>query len=129
MQIVLALQHCHHPNGGSSGPGGGGGGGSASAVGGLGHTRSYSDSEGGGGSVTPVAGGSGGKEKRVQILHRDLKPDNGRVLPMTFSRGLLVVLIGLLSQCFSMKRIQLSLATSGSRKLLRKLVSRIPTSA
>lgn len=50
MQILLALQHCHHPNGGSGG-----------------HGRSGS----GGGT-------SGAGEKRPQILHRDLKPDNGK---------------------------------------------------
>lgn len=50
MQILLALQHCHHPNG---------------------HGRS--------GSGVGIAGGldSDGKERRAQILHRDLKPDNG----------------------------------------------------
>ncbi|KIK70729.1 hypothetical protein GYMLUDRAFT_32770 [Collybiopsis luxurians FD-317 M1] len=50
MQILLALQHCHHPNG---------------------HGRNGS---GGAGS----AGGfeSEGRERRNQILHRDLKPDN-----------------------------------------------------
>jgi NIMA (never in mitosis gene a)-related kinase len=60
MQILLALHHCHHPNG---------------------HGRSSS-----GGSAPSLAGdeadnGSGPglntKERRVQILHRDLKPDNG----------------------------------------------------
>ena len=45
MQTLLALHHCHHPNG-SAKPGSG-----------------SSDGE--------------GKEKRAQILHRDLKPDNG----------------------------------------------------
>ncbi|KAF9071519.1 kinase-like domain-containing protein [Rhodocollybia butyracea] len=50
MQILLALQHCHHPNG---------------------HGRNAS---GGAGS----AGGfeSDGRERRNQILHRDIKPDN-----------------------------------------------------
>ncbi|RDX55223.1 kinase-like protein [Lentinus brumalis] len=46
MQILLALTYCHHPNGG--------------------HGRTSS-----------VGTGDGdGKEKRPQILHRDLKPDN-----------------------------------------------------
>jgi len=45
MQTLLALHHCHHPNG---------------------HGRS-----GSGSSDTE------GKDKRAQILHRDLKPDNG----------------------------------------------------
>ena len=45
MQTLLALHHCHHPNG---------------------HARS------GSGSCDNDA-----KEKRAQILHRDLKPDNG----------------------------------------------------
>ena len=49
MQILLALNYCHHPNG---------------------HGRS--SSVGGSGSVE-----DGGKERRPQILHRDLKPDNG----------------------------------------------------
>ncbi|KAF8625587.1 hypothetical protein AX15_005296 [Amanita polypyramis BW_CC] len=53
MQILLALQHCHHPNG---------------------HVRSSSSSSGG---VTAIEGGSEGcRDRRVQILHRDLKPDN-----------------------------------------------------
>ena len=43
MQILLALHHCHHPNG---------------------HSRSGGGSEG------------DDKERRAQILHRDLKPDN-----------------------------------------------------
>ncbi|VDC05017.1 unnamed protein product [Peniophora sp. CBMAI 1063] len=46
MQILLALQHCHHPNG---------------------HARSSSSAS---------DSGEGGKERRPQILHRDLKPDN-----------------------------------------------------
>ncbi|XP_006461986.1 hypothetical protein AGABI2DRAFT_118840 [Agaricus bisporus var. bisporus H97] len=59
MQILLALHHCHHPNG---------------------HGRTSS-----GGSPPALTGdeassGSGpglnAKERRVQILHRDLKPDN-----------------------------------------------------
>ncbi|KAI0829788.1 kinase-like domain-containing protein [Trametes gibbosa] len=45
MQILLALNHCHHPNGGH---------GRTSSVG--------TDTE--------------GKDRRAQILHRDLKPDN-----------------------------------------------------
>ncbi|KAM6501494.1 hypothetical protein JOM56_004508 [Amanita muscaria] len=57
MQILLALHHCHHPNG---------------------HARSSS----GGGVVGAVDANSietafgGGRDRRVQILHRDLKPDN-----------------------------------------------------
>ncbi|KAL0946330.1 hypothetical protein HGRIS_012568 [Hohenbuehelia grisea] len=47
LQILLALHHCHHPNG---------------------HSRSAS------GSATVVE--PDGKERRPQILHRDLKPDN-----------------------------------------------------
>lgn len=49
MQILLALQHCHQPGG---------------------HGRSGSAGSGG-----EVDGNS--KERRAQILHRDLKPDNG----------------------------------------------------
>lgn len=45
MQILLALNHCHHPNG---------------------HGRAGSSS-----------GTDDGRERRPQILHRDLKPDNG----------------------------------------------------
>ena len=55
MQILLALHQCHHPNG---------------------HARSSSS---GGSAVTdgaPCDGNAGGG-RRVQILHRDLKPDNG----------------------------------------------------
>lgn len=48
MQILLALHHCHHPNG---------------------HGRSGSGSSG--------TFDADGKEKRSQILHRDIKPDNG----------------------------------------------------
>ena len=47
MQILLALQHCHHPNG-------------------NGHTRSNS-----------IGSDTYDPQKRPQILHRDLKPDNG----------------------------------------------------
>ncbi|KZT22157.1 Pkinase-domain-containing protein [Neolentinus lepideus HHB14362 ss-1] len=45
MQILLALHHCHHPNG---------------------HGRASSGGP----------GESDGRERRPQILHRDLKPDN-----------------------------------------------------
>lgn len=51
MQILLALSYCHHPNG---------------------HSRS--------GSSGPATDTEGGKDKRPQILHRDLKPDNGQKL-------------------------------------------------
>ena len=54
MQILLALHHCHHPNG---------------------HGRSGSIGSGVG------ATGADGKEKRAQILHRDIKPDNGVLAP------------------------------------------------
>jgi len=47
MQILLALNHCHHPYG-------------------SGRTRSLDDNI---------------KEKRSQVLHRDLKPDNGKPDP------------------------------------------------
>ena len=50
MQILLALSYCHHPNG---------------------HSRSGSSSTG--------TDTEGGKDKRPQILHRDLKPDNGKL--------------------------------------------------
>ncbi|KAF8890545.1 kinase-like domain-containing protein [Gymnopilus junonius] len=50
LQILLALHHCHHPNG---------------------HTRS---SSGSGSSGIPLE--TDGSSRRVQILHRDLKPDN-----------------------------------------------------
>jgi serine/threonine protein kinase len=52
LQIVLALHHCHHPNG---------------------HGRSASGSSGTGSSGLDADG----KDRRAQILHRDLKPDNG----------------------------------------------------
>ncbi|KIM36198.1 hypothetical protein M413DRAFT_14052 [Hebeloma cylindrosporum] len=50
LQILQALHHCHHPNG---------------------HSRSSSGSTINGGPID-AEGGS----RRVQILHRDLKPDN-----------------------------------------------------
>ena len=53
MQILLALSYCHHPNG---------------------HSRSGSSSTG--------TDTEGGKDKRPQILHRDLKPDNGQASPL-----------------------------------------------
>lgn len=53
MQILLALHHCHHPNG---------------------HGRSGSGS---GSGLTSDGEGSSGCGRRPQILHRDLKPDNG----------------------------------------------------
>jgi NIMA (never in mitosis gene a)-related kinase 2 len=46
LQILLALHHCHHPNG---------------------HSRSNSSS----------SSECDGRERRAQIMHRDLKPDNG----------------------------------------------------
>ncbi|KAJ4490456.1 kinase-like domain-containing protein [Lentinula aciculospora] len=49
MQLLLALQHCHHPNG---------------------HGRN-----GSGGTCNPGLENEG-RERRNQILHRDLKPDN-----------------------------------------------------
>jgi NIMA (never in mitosis gene a)-related kinase 2 len=51
MQILLALCHCHHPNG---------------------HGRS-----GSGSGSTLYEGEERGSSRRTQILHRDLKPDNG----------------------------------------------------
>lgn len=51
MQILLALHHCHHPHG---------------------HGRSIS-----GGGVPGMD--AEGKDRRAQILHRDLKPDNGKL--------------------------------------------------
>jgi NIMA (never in mitosis gene a)-related kinase len=59
MQILLALHHCHHPNGqgrASGGPGTG-----------------IVDQVGNG-----LGSGACAKERRAQILHRDLKPDNGK---------------------------------------------------
>ena len=53
MQILLALHHCHHP-----------------------HTNARSNSGSGDGG-TPEGSSGGGRDRRVQILHRDLKPDNG----------------------------------------------------
>ncbi|KXN85884.1 G2-specific protein kinase nim-1 [Leucoagaricus sp. SymC.cos] len=54
MQILLALHHCHHPNS---------------------HARNGSAGLGDevGNGLVP---GTGAKERRAQILHRDLKPDN-----------------------------------------------------
>jgi NIMA (never in mitosis gene a)-related kinase 2 len=49
MQILLALHYCHHPNG---------------------HVRS-------GSGAGQSSGSDDGKDRRAQILHRDLKPDNG----------------------------------------------------
>lgn len=67
MQILLALHHCHHPNNhGRSGSGG-------TAAGLVG------DEAGNGLNV-----GGGVKERRAQILHRDLKPDNGESVPRFF---------------------------------------------
>jgi len=60
MQILLALQLCHHPNGQL-------------------HAKSNSSSGGGSSSVNDGGDGSSGGGKKVQILHRDLKPDNGAV--------------------------------------------------
>ncbi|KAJ3871710.1 kinase-like domain-containing protein [Lentinula edodes] len=52
MQLLLALQHCHHPNG---------------------HGRNSS------GTCNPMSENEG-RERRNQILHRDLKPDNGEFI-------------------------------------------------
>ena len=68
MQILLALQLCHHPNGQL-------------------HARSNSSS-GGSSAVNDGGDGSSGGGKKVQILHRDLKPDNGAVyFPPFLSRA------------------------------------------
>lgn len=75
MQIVLALHHCHHPGGAG------------------GHGRSQSDSEGGG-SASAVGNREGRGEKRVQILHRDLKPDNGMDNSSPYDGRKISVLIG-----------------------------------
>ena len=72
MQLLLALQHCHHPNG---------------------HGRSGSGSSGQQGGGLDAEG----KEKRPQILHRDLKPDNG-----VFSIKLSLLAFLICAQCFSM---------------------------
>jgi NIMA (never in mitosis gene a)-related kinase len=50
-QILQALHHCHHPNN---------------------HQRS------GSGSASPPVECEGNSSRRAQILHRDLKPDNGK---------------------------------------------------
>jgi serine/threonine protein kinase len=55
MQLLRALVHCHHPNTGANVVSGGGGHGRGPSLGGVGETE----------------------QKRPQILHRDLKPDNG----------------------------------------------------
>lgn len=60
MQILLALNHCHHPNG-------------------HGHGRSS--------STGSVGNGEDVKERRPQILHRDLKPDNGTLGLCLILRG------------------------------------------
>ena len=51
-QILQALHHCHHPNN---------------------HQRSGSGST----SNSPPVECDGNSSRRAQILHRDLKPDNG----------------------------------------------------
>jgi len=56
MQILLALYHCHHPDGNGR-----------AGINGVGDGAGH-----GSGTFVPV------KTKRAQILHRDLKPDNGR---------------------------------------------------
>ncbi|KAF8624335.1 hypothetical protein AX17_007163 [Amanita inopinata Kibby_2008] len=66
MQILLALHHCHHPNGHVRSSSGGAVVDGNSVEGGVGLGA-------GAGTVTGV---SGGRDRRVQILHRDLKPDN-----------------------------------------------------
>ena len=58
LQILLALQHCHHPHG---------------------HDRSGSNGLEG-----------DGKERRAQILHRDLKPDNGASRSFSLIRRVLI---------------------------------------
>ena len=67
MQILKALCHCHHPNGILGGGNGGGGQGGGNGAGGevQGHRR------------TGSSGAQGEEGRRPQILHRDLKPDNG----------------------------------------------------
>jgi serine/threonine protein kinase len=58
MQLLKALVYCHHPNAISNGS-------SSENAHSTGHQRS------------PSLGGSDSEPRRAQILHRDLKPDNG----------------------------------------------------
>ncbi|PFH46257.1 hypothetical protein AMATHDRAFT_199708 [Amanita thiersii Skay4041] len=69
MQILLALQHCHHPNGHARSSSRDG---STAGGGGMG-SGAWTDGESGGNGGLPNSGTGG---RRVQILHRDLKPDN-----------------------------------------------------
>ncbi|KAK2466540.1 hypothetical protein APHAL10511_001402 [Amanita phalloides] len=77
MQILRALQHCHHPNGhqgharsNSSGGSGSSNGSVGCGTGGAGASGSGSITDGG------TSCDAGGRDRKVQILHRDLKPDN-----------------------------------------------------
>lgn len=91
MQICRALYYCHHPNGTS-------------------HGRPSS-----------VGGDNSDPSRRSQILHRDLKPDNG----VSTSSPL-----GYLSprcQFSSMRRISSSWATLACPRLFRMPASPIPT--
>jgi serine/threonine protein kinase len=93
LQILRALVYCHHPN---------------SGMGVSGNGRSNS------------LGGVEGEAKRPQILHRDLKPDNGA--------SQLVLSAELLPICrqFSLMKVTMSnLATLVCRRLSSRLLSRI----
>jgi serine/threonine protein kinase len=107
MQLLRALVYCHHPNAAA---------GNASSSGSQPPAHQRSPSMGGGGD---------GEVKRAQILHRDLKPDNG-----TSSRPALPPLISQYMQCSSMRTTTSNSAILGfPRHCSSKPRSRVHTSA
>ena len=96
LQILQALHHCHHPNG---------------------HSRSGSGSTINGGPID-ADGGS----RRVQILHRDLKPDNGSSSSTLQTILFLIIIL----QYFSMRTTPLNSGILAFQKHSRRRVSQAP---
>ena len=96
LQILQVLHHCHHANG---------------------HSKSGSGSTINGGTIN-AEGGS----RRVQILHRDLKPDNSS----SSSTPQTILFLIIILQYFSIRITPLNLVTLAFQKHLHRRVLQAP---